>query len=59
LTLKLKHEKDEENFIGYTDVDWARDIEKRMATSGFIFLLGKGAICSGRKKQACVALPYD
>ena len=42
--------------IGYTDADWAGDIEKRKSTSGFIFLLGNGAISWGSKKQACVAL---
>jgi hypothetical protein len=59
LTLRLKYEKDEENIIGYINVDWERDIEKRMSTSEFIFLLGKGGICSRVKKQACAALPYD
>ena len=29
---------------GYTDVDWAGDEDERKSTSGFVFLLGNGAI---------------
>ena len=56
LTFKLKYEKSDEQIIGYSDVDWVGDIEKHKSTSGFIFLLGKGPISWGSKKQAYVAL---
>ena len=29
---------------GYTDADWAGDVDERKSTSGFIFLLGNSAI---------------
>ena len=56
LTFKLKYEKSDEHIIGYSDADWARDVEKCKSTFDFIFLLGKGAISWGCKKQAYVAL---
>ena len=56
LKLKLKYETGNTNIIGYTDADWAGDVLRRKSTSGFIFLLGNGAISWGSKKQACVAL---
>ena len=41
---------------GYTDADWAGDVDERKYTSGFIFLLGNSAISWSSKKQTCVAL---
>ena len=41
---------------GYTDADWAGDVDERKSTSGFIFLLGNSAISWSNKKQTCVAL---
>ncbi|XP_016195344.1 uncharacterized protein LOC107636339 [Arachis ipaensis] len=35
---------DEVNLVGYTDSDWAGDIETRKSTLGFVFYLGSGAI---------------
>ena len=41
---------------GYTDADWAGDLDERRSTSGFVFLLGNGAISWSSKKQTCIAL---
>ena len=41
---------------GYTDADWAGDGDERKSTSGFVFLLGNGAIFWSSKKQSCIAL---
>ena len=47
-----------ENFrlIGYTDADWAGDIDDRKSTSGFNFSLGTTAIAWRTKKQPTVSL---
>jgi len=42
--------------IGYSDADWAGDIDERKSTSGYAFLLANGAISWSSKKQTCIAL---
>ena len=42
--------------IGYSDADWAGDVSDRRSTSGYIFMLGGGAISWSSRKQKCVAL---
>ena len=44
------------NLIGYSDADWAGDVDDRHSTSGNVFLLAKGAVSRLSKKQATVAL---
>lgn len=44
------------NLFGYTDSDWAGDIETRKSTSGYVFYLGDGVISWSSKKQQVVAL---
>ena len=44
------------NLIGYSDADWAGDMDDRHSTSGNLFLLAKGAVSWLSKKQATVAL---
>ena len=41
---------------GYTDADWAGDVDSRRSTSGYIFSLSGGAISWRSQKQKCVAL---
>jgi hypothetical protein len=40
---------------GFTDSDWARDVDSRKSTSGYVFLLYKGAISWKSTKQSVVA----
>ena len=44
------------NLIGYSDADWAGDVDDRHSTSENVFLLAKGAVSWLSKKQATVAL---
>lgn len=41
---------------GFTDADWASDVDKRRSCTGFIFKLCDGAISWGSKRQPTVAL---
>ena len=42
--------------IGYSDADWAGDINDRRSTSGYLFMISGGAVTWRSKKQGCVAL---
>jgi hypothetical protein len=42
--------------LGYSDADWASDIETRRSTSGYVFMLNGGCISWRSKKQRTVAL---
>ena len=42
--------------IGYSDADWAGDVQDRRSSSGNVFLLGGGAITWSSRKQSSVAL---
>jgi hypothetical protein len=42
--------------IGYSDVDWGRDINQSKLISGCAFLLNDSAILWRSKKQSCIAL---
>ena len=42
--------------IGYSDADWAGDLDNRKSTSGYIFKVSGGAVTWRSKKQSCVAL---
>eukprot|EP00253_Pinus_taeda_P004710 PITA_04710 len=44
------------NLVGYTDNDWARSVDDRKSTSGYVFHMGSGAISWASKKQPIVAL---
>ena len=42
--------------VGYSDADWAGDLDNQRSTSGYVFKIS-GAVVSWRsKKQTCVAL---
>ena len=46
---------DDFKLVGYTDNDWARSIDDRKSTSGYMFHMGSGAISWASKKQPIVA----
>ena len=52
---KLFYGKGEE-LKGYTDADWASDIDKRRSCSGYVFTMCGGAISWNSKRQPTVAL---
>jgi len=42
--------------IGYSDSDWAGDLDDRKSTSGYLFQISGAAVSWRSKKQTCVAL---
>ena len=42
--------------VGFSDADWAGDVNDRKSTSGYVFQICGGAISWRSKKQSCVAL---
>ncbi|KAL1213498.1 Retrovirus-related Pol polyprotein from transposon RE1 [Cardamine amara subsp. amara] len=44
------------NLVGYTDNDYARDVEDRQSTFGYMFMLNGAAICWSSRKQDIVTL---
>ena len=46
----------DQTLLGYTDADWAGDVQSRRSTTGWIFLLFGGALSWRSKLQATVAL---
>ncbi|GKV14990.1 hypothetical protein SLEP1_g25791 [Rubroshorea leprosula] len=47
---------DQTDLVGFTDNDYAGDLDDRKSTSGFVFMLGSGAISWSSKKQPIVTL---
>lgn len=44
------------DLCGYSDADYAGDVETRRSTSGYVFMLGNGIISWGSERQKSVAL---
>ena len=44
------------NIQGYVDSNWAKDVDRRRSTSGYVFQLFGGAISWIRKQQVVIAL---
>ena len=42
--------------IGFTDSDWAGDLDDRKSTAGYVFTLGSGPITWSCKKQSVISL---
>ncbi|KAK9064178.1 hypothetical protein SSX86_015558 [Deinandra increscens subsp. villosa] len=53
--IKFKRETSLE-LIGYCDADYARDISTRRSTTGYVFILGSGAVSWCSKRQPTVSL---
>jgi hypothetical protein len=45
----------ENELIGYSDSDWAGDIDNRRSTSGYTFFIGNSLVSWSSRKQATVA----
>lgn len=56
--LGITYGKSESNelLIGYTDADYARDIDTRRSTTGFAFMIGGGVVSWRSQRQKTVAL---
>ena len=46
----------DDDFVAYTDSDYAGDLDERKSTSGYVFLLSSGALSWSSKKQPIVSL---
>lgn len=57
-TLGLLYSKNstEKECVGYSDADWAGDLDDRKSVSGYMFKMSGAAVSWRSKKQACVAL---
>lgn len=44
------------NLVGFSDADWAGDLNDRKSTSGYLFVMNGAGISWKSRKQTCVAL---
>ena len=51
-----KRGEDMEGIVAYFDSDYAGDFDDRKSTSGYVFMMGSGAVAWCSKKQAVVTL---
>jgi hypothetical protein len=51
----LTYGGDSISIVGYCDADYAGDIDTRRSTTGYLFMMGGGAISWSSKRQATVA----
>ena len=47
---------DDDDFVAYTDSDYAGDLDEKKRTSGYVFLVSFGAVSWSSKKQPMVSL---
>ena len=52
----LEYCRSSEECVGYSDADWAGDVNDYKSISGYLFQIGGTAITWKSKKQSCVAL---
>ena len=57
ISLKLRYKPSKETkLLGYSDADWANDLDDRHSTSGNVFIMTGGAISWQSQKQQTIAL---
>eukprot|EP00268_Persea_americana_P015395 TRINITY_DN17093_c1_g1_i3.p1 TRINITY_DN17093_c1_g1~~TRINITY_DN17093_c1_g1_i3.p1 ORF type:complete len:267 (-),score=36.41 TRINITY_DN17093_c1_g1_i3:293-1093(-) len=56
LKLQLCYQGDDLKLRGYSDADWAGDLDKRKLATGYVYTLGGGAVSWGSKKQTSTAM---
>lgn len=56
LDLELVFTGDLSPLVGYSDADWAGDVDSRRSTSGYVFNVGSGPISWSSKQQSAVSL---
>jgi Reverse transcriptase (RNA-dependent DNA polymerase)/gag-polypeptide of LTR copia-type len=56
IDLELTFSGDLGDLTGYTDADWAGDLDTRRSTNGYVFHIGSGTISWSAKRQLAVAL---
>ncbi|PNX87561.1 copia-type polyprotein, partial [Trifolium pratense] len=54
--IMYSHNTDEANLLGWSDSDYAGDLDDKKSTSGYVFMLETGAISWSSKKQPIVTL---
>lgn len=52
----ITYKKENNKLQAYSDADWGSNLSDRRSYSGYIFILGGGAISWCSRKQKCVAL---
>ena len=53
--LKFTAHGEEPELFGYSDADWAGDVDTRRSTSGYVFQIGSSTVSWSSRKQATVA----
>ena len=53
--LKFTAHEEEPELFGYSDADWAGDVDTRRSTSGYVFQIGSSTVSCSSRKQAPVA----
>lgn len=56
LSYGIGFEAGQEDFHGYSDADWAGNVEDRRSTGGYVFFVAGGAVSWASKRQDLVAL---
>ena len=54
--MKLQYNCTGDHLVGYSDADWANDLDDRHSTNGSVFVMSGGAVTWLSQKQATVAL---
>lgn len=56
INMELTFSGDLTGLTGYSDADWAGDLDTRRSTNGYVFNIGSGTISWSAKRQMAVAL---